>query len=58
MTLEEIAEAVAVDFDCEDVPVYTSDGRYLDPKDVLGKCSGLIIESEGKTQSCSTPRIL
>src|SRR3954468_11954146 len=41
MALEEIAETVSVDFDSEDLPVYTPDGRYLDPKDVLGKCSGL-----------------
>ena len=57
MTLEEIAETVAVDFD-SDVPEYSPDGRYLDPKDVLGKCSGLITESEGKTQSCSTLHIV
>ncbi|KAF8196082.1 hypothetical protein BJ912DRAFT_847098, partial [Pholiota molesta] len=47
MTLAEIAEAVMVDLDAKDGPQYTPSRRYFDKKDVLNRCSGLIIESEG-----------
>ena len=58
MTLEEIAETVAIDFDSGDVPEYHGEGRYEDPKDVLEICSGLIIETDGKTQSNSTLHVV
>jgi hypothetical protein len=47
MTLAEIAEAVMVDLDAKGGPQYTPSRRYFDKKDVLNKCSSLIIESEG-----------
>ena len=58
MTLEEIADAVAIDFDSGDVPVHTPDKRYVDPKDVLEKCSGLVIESRGRPRLSSALQIL
>ena len=56
MTLEEMAETVAVIFN-DGVPFYTEDGRYPDPKEVLEKCSGLVIESKGEARSGSIGRI-
>jgi hypothetical protein len=47
MTLSQIAEAVVVDFDAETGPHYKPSRRYWDNRDVLEKCSGLVIESEG-----------
>jgi hypothetical protein len=54
MTLEEIAETVAIDFGLESGPVYDSERRYRDERDVLDKCTGLITESEGTTSSDHT----
>ena len=51
MTLKELAETVAVDFDSEDYPVFLPARRYQDPRDVLDKCSGLILESDGTAYS-------
>ena len=45
MTLEEVAEAVGVDIEAEDRPTYDPARRYQDPRDVLEKCSGLIVEA-------------
>ena len=47
MRLEEIAETAAVDFTPSTGPVFDFEGRYQDPKDVLEKCSSLVIESDG-----------
>jgi hypothetical protein len=54
MTLEEIAETVAIDFDSESGPVYDSERRYGDERDVLEKCAGLITESAGMASSDPT----
>ena len=50
MTIEEVAEAITVDFDSgsEDGPIFTSARRYTFPRDVLVRCSSLVSESEGK----------
>jgi hypothetical protein len=48
MTIIEVAEAITVDFNLEDSPVFISTKRYTDPRDVLVRCSGLVSESEGK----------
>jgi hypothetical protein len=45
MTLSQIAEAVVVDFDTENGPRYKPSRQYWDKRDVLEKCSGLVIES-------------
>ncbi|KAF9471988.1 hypothetical protein BDN70DRAFT_516117 [Pholiota conissans] len=50
MTLSEISDAVAVDFSVEDSPWYDSSRRYWDSRDVLDKCSGFIVEWEGKVK--------
>ena len=47
MSLEEISEAVVVNFESEDGPEYTPEWRYFDKRDVLKNCSGFITESEG-----------
>ena len=47
MTLKEIAETVVVDFKVASCPIYDSKRRYRNEHDILEKCSGLIIESEG-----------
>ena len=47
MSLEEISEAVVVDFESEDGPKYTPERRYFNKRDVLKNCSGFITESEG-----------
>ena len=47
MTLKEIAETVVVDLDAESGPVCDYKCRYVNERDVLEKCSGLISESEG-----------
>ena len=41
--LEELAEVVAVDFSDNGFPKYVPERRYQDIRDVLGKCSGLVI---------------
>jgi len=48
MAIEEVAEAVTVDFDLDDGPIFTPTKRYTDPRDVLARCSSLVNESEGK----------
>jgi hypothetical protein len=47
MTLSQIAEAVVVDFDTKNGPHYNPSRQYWDKRDVLEKCSGLVIESPG-----------
>ena len=47
MSLEEISEAVVVNFESEDGPEYTPERRYFDKRDVLKNCSSFITESEG-----------
>ena len=47
MSLEEISEAVVVDFESEDGPEYTPERRYFSKRDVLKDFSGFITESEG-----------
>jgi hypothetical protein len=46
MTIEEIAETITVDLS-EECPV-NQDKRYIDPRDVLVRCSSFVHESEGK----------
>ena len=48
MEIAEVAEAITVDFDLEDGPVFISTKRYADPRDMLVRCSSLVNESEGK----------
>ena len=48
MTIVEIAETITVDFASEDSPVFNSSRRYIDPRHVLLRCSGLVTESDGK----------
>ena len=47
MTIEEIAETITED-GSEECPVFNQDKRYIDPWDVLKRCSSLVSESEGK----------
>jgi hypothetical protein len=46
MTIEEIAETIAIDFSSR--PVFNQDKRYADPWDVLVRCSSFVTESEGE----------
>src|SRR5258705_8110793 len=48
MKIAEVAEAITVDFDSEDGPVFIPTKRYTDPRGVLVRCSNLVSESEGK----------
>ena len=48
MKIEEVAEAITVDFESRDGPNFTSMRRYTDPRDVLVRCSSLVNESEGQ----------
>ena len=48
MKIEEVAEAITVDFDAEDGPIFTPIKRYTDPRDVIVRCSSLVSESKGK----------
>ena len=43
LDLEELAEVVAVDFSDDESPKYAPERRYQDIRDVLEKCSGLVI---------------
>ena len=47
MSLEEISEAVVINFESEDGPKYAPERRYFNKRDVLKNCSGFITESEG-----------
>jgi len=47
MEIAEVAEAITVDYDSKDGPVFNPTRRYADPWDVLRRCSSLVIESEG-----------
>ena len=47
LKVAEIAEVVVVDFDSKDGPECIPGLQYKDPRDVLDKCSGLVIESDG-----------
>ena len=47
MTIKEIAETITVDLS-EECPVFDQDKRYIDPRDVLVRCSSFVVESEGK----------
>ena len=53
LTLEEMAETLTVRFNSGAVPFYTVKGRYRDPKDILEKCSSLIVQSKGEATSGS-----
>ena len=48
MKIAEVAEAITVDFDSEDGPVFIPTKRYTDPRGVLVRCSSLVSKSEGK----------
>ena len=48
MRIKEVAEAITVDFESGDGPIFTSMRRYTDPRDVLVRCSSLVNESEGQ----------
>ena len=48
MAIKEVAEAITVDFDSADGPIFTSTRCYTDPWDVLVRCSSLVNESEGQ----------
>ena len=47
MRIEEIAETITVDFAPEDGPVFNLSKRYIDPQDVLVRCSSLVTKSGG-----------
>ncbi|KAF9470382.1 hypothetical protein BDN70DRAFT_939763, partial [Pholiota conissans] len=47
MKLAEIAESITIDFELENEPRYLPSHKYWDERDVLGKCSGFVVESEG-----------
>ncbi|KZP21469.1 hypothetical protein FIBSPDRAFT_1044192 [Athelia psychrophila] len=47
MTVEEIAEVAAVDFEGAEGPLYDPDMRYRQPEDVLTICYGLVTEVGG-----------
>jgi hypothetical protein len=49
MTIVEVAEAITVDFNLEESPVFIPTKRYTDSQDVLMRCSGLVSESEGNS---------
>jgi len=56
MSIAEIAEAITVDLDSEDGPVFDPINKYANPQNVLVRCSSLISESEGTIsfiQKCS-----
>jgi hypothetical protein len=48
MKIAEVAEAITVDFDLGDGPVFVPSKRYTDPRGVLVRCSSLVSESDGK----------
>ena len=48
MKIAEIAETITIDFAAKDLPVFNPQNRYFNPRDVLVRCSSLVIESEGK----------
>jgi len=48
MKIAEVAEAITVDYDLKDIPVFNPMKRYADPWDVLRRCSSLVSESEGR----------
>ena len=56
LKLAELAEVVVVDFNSENGPQVKPRRRYKDHRDVLEKCSSLVIESEGAFTS-RTPSI-
>ncbi|KAF7969249.1 hypothetical protein HWV62_27901 [Athelia sp. TMB] len=47
ITLDELAEAIVVNFQSEDSPCYDADCRYMDPRDALTVCSGFVTEYRG-----------
>ncbi|KAF7968365.1 hypothetical protein HWV62_30893 [Athelia sp. TMB] len=47
ISLEELADAITIDFQSSDQPCYDPDLRYMDPRDVLTVCSGFVTEFEG-----------
>ena len=47
LTLKELATTASVDFSAENEPVYKSDNKLQDIKDVLKICSSFIMRSEG-----------
>jgi len=46
-TVDELSEAIMVDFDVKDGPIYNPQRKYTSPRDVLIVCSGLVTISEG-----------
>lgn len=47
LSLEELAEVITIDFKALAGPTFNHKRRYVDPKRVLDKCTGLIVLSEG-----------
>ena len=47
ITVEELAEAIAVNFQPEGRPFYDVNCIYMDPRDALTECSGFVIAFEG-----------
>lgn len=45
---EELAGAVLVDFSTPNWPIYAPEHQYIEPRAVLNKCSGLVVEAEGQ----------
>ncbi len=47
MSIAEIAEAITIDLDSEDGPVFNPKNRYTNPQNMLMRCSSLVSESKG-----------
>jgi hypothetical protein len=47
LTLADLAEVVAVDFDSRDLPWFDCNHRYYDARGVLRACSGFVFITEG-----------
>lgn len=48
MKVVEIAEAITIDYNCENGPIFNPNKRYANPKHMLTRCSSLVSESNGK----------
>ena len=56
MSIAEIAEAITVDLDLENGPVFNARKQYTDPENMLVRCSSLVSKSKGTVhliQTCS-----
>ena len=54
LTVDILAETLAVDFNASGGPIFNPDMRYERPADILRICYGLVTEFEGETKCYST----